>query len=70
VCITELYVEQIHKQMDIHHEHHGSLIHKLEKELYMFYKRENHTIGNYLFLYWAIAIGILGLVFIAELLFK
>jgi len=56
--------------MDLHHEHHQTWLQHLEKELYMFYKRENHTVGNYLFLYWAIAIGILGLLFVAELFFK
>jgi|GEM_PF-3411092 hypothetical protein len=56
--------------MDTHHEHKPSLLHQLEHELYQFYKRENHTVGNYLFLYWMIAIGILCLLFIAELFFK
>lgn len=48
----------------------NSLLALLERELRMFYHRENHTIANYLFLYWIIAVGILGLLLIAELFFK
>jgi hypothetical protein len=56
--------------MDTKHEHKRSFIQELEHELYLFYTRENHTIGNYLFLYWMIALGILGMVFIASLFFR
>ncbi|MGP8215506.1 MAG: hypothetical protein ACLQQ4_08080 [Bacteroidia bacterium] len=53
--------------MDTHNK--ISLWRELERELYMFYSRENHTIGNYLFLYTMIALGILAALLFAELIF-
>ena len=47
----------------------NSLLAILEREVRMFYHRENHTIGNYLFLYWIIAVGILVILLIAEIFF-
>ena len=56
--------------MDLQHTHHQSWLHHLERALYLFYKRENHTVGNYLVLNVIIGGGILVMLFIAELFFK
>ncbi len=56
--------------MDLQHQHHQTWLHHLERALYLFYKRENHTVANYLVLNVIIGGGILVMLFIAELFFK
>ncbi len=46
-------------------EKHG-LLHAWERELRLFYERENHTVGNFVFLYTMVFIGIFILLVTAE----